>query len=490
MKQPLLTYAPDADPTAPGVITSGIAFVPSFKGYKGAPSTQDTQLEPLVDACVGAAGMVKLDESVRFFAGTNKRLYEATTATAWTDRSAGATDYAAVNGRWRFAQFGNVTIAASKENLLQESTTGDFAAIATSIKADIIETVGSFVICFNTDDTDGVGTYGDVPNSWWCAGAGTHSIWTPSIASNCYRGTLTSVPGRITAGRRFGAQVVAYKQRGLYLGYFAGPPFGWIFDEIPSDTGTWCQESVVNIGTPEQPKHFFVGLSDFYIFDGSRPQPVGAGIKEAFFADLNTSAADKICTLHDRVNSLVYVYYPSGSSTTPNACVVWNYVSGKWGRDDRPIEFASEYVTPSMSYADLGTYYTTYASLPASSYGGSFLSFAAGSPVIFNTSHKLQTLTGAAGNSQVVTGDYGDDLNYGLLRRVKPTWLTKPTSATLQCKHRASLGDSLINGPQATMYDSRFDALMSARWHRFELNMVGDWEANKLDIDLQAAGRE
>lgn len=490
MKQPVLFYAPDADSTTPGVITSGTAFVPSFRGYKAALGAQNTILDALSGACVGAAGMLRLDGAVRFFAGTVTKLYEATTATTWTDVSEGGGSYAALADRWRFCQFGNVSIAASKANLLQETTTGAFSTIAGSIKANIIETVGSFVMCFDTDDSGGVGVYGDEPHSWWCAGAGTHTIWTPDIANNCYRGTLTSVPGKVTAGKRFGAQVVAYKRKGLYIGYFAGPPFGWVFDEIPSDTGTWCQESVVNIGTPEQPKHFFIGIDNFYVFDGTRPQPVGDGIKETFFAELNTNEAERICTQHDSKNSLIYVHYPSGSSTTLNACIVWNYRTGKWGRDDRNIEFAAQYVAPSLTYGDIGTYYATYGDLPQAPYGTAFISFAAGTPTVFNTSHKLQTLTGNPLSSQIVTGDYGDDINYGLLRRVKVHWITKPTAATLQCKNRESLGDGLSNGPQATMSNSRFDVLTSARWHRLELNMGGGWEANSLDVDIQGAGRE
>lgn len=490
MKLPLLSYLPDIDTTQQGVVTDLVATLPSFNGYEAAPTPANTLLAALAAECIGAASLKKLDGSNRFFAGTAVRLYEAG-ATTWTDRSAGApTDYTTVTNRWRFAQFGNVSIAASKENLLQSSTAGAFAAIATSIKADIVETVGEFVMCFNTDDTGGVGTEGDRPHSWWCSGIGNQATWTPAIATQAATGELTSVPGRVTAGKRFGDQIVAYKENGLYIGHYAGPPFIWEWDLIPSDGGTWCQESVISIGTTDQPKHFYVGTSDFYLFEGSRPQAIGDGIKKAFFNDLNGSEAEKICLSHDSEKSLIRIFYPSGSSTTIDSCIVWNYKTGKWGRDDRIIEFATQYVQPSITYDDLGTYYSTYADLPASLYDDAFSSFASGEPIIFNSSHRLQTFSGLPGNGRIVTGDYGDDERKGLLHRVKPMWLRKPTSATMQSMIKESLGDSLTNGVLSTMSNSRFDALAKARWHRLQFDMVGDFELNKIDVKIRGGGDE
>jgi hypothetical protein len=236
--------------------------------------------------------------------------------------------------------------------------------------------------------------------------------------------------------------------------------------------------------------HFYVGTSDFYLFEGSRPRSIGDGIKKAFFNDLNTNEADKIICSHDRAKSLIRVFYPSGTSSTIDSCIVWNYQTGKWGRDDRIIEFAAEYIQPSVSYDDLGTYYATYADLPSEAYNDAFLAFAAGAPVIFNTSHRLQTFSGTAGNGRIVTGDYGDDDRNGLLFRAKPMWLRKPTSATMQCMTKESLGDSLSNGPLSTMSNSRFDALVKARWHRLQFDMVGDFEVNKVDVKIRGGGNE
>jgi hypothetical protein len=68
----------------------------------------------------------------------------------------------------------------------------------------------------------------------------------------------------------------------------------------------------------------------------------------------------------------------------------------------------------------------------------------------------------------------GDDINFYLLERVKPKWLTAPDSATMTNYYKQSEGDALTTDVTTTMSLSRFDVLRSARWHRLQFNMVGD----------------
>lgn len=483
----LSSFAPDTDPTIEGVITDCEGVVPSFKGLAGAPSPTDSLLAALSATVNGAATLLKLDGTSRTFAGQITSIVEASTAT-WGDVSkTTVAAYATVLGRWRFAQYGNVSIAASKENTLQYSSSNLFADISGGPKADIVETVGQFVFLFNTNES----TYGDSPNRWWCSALGDYTNWTPSIATQSATNTLTSVPGKITAGKRFGDSVVVFKQYGMYVGIYSGPPFIWSFQELPTGgIGTFCQESVAQIGTPEQPKLFFVGTDNFYLFDGARPIPVGFDVKTYFFSNLNVSAAEKICILHDRSYARLYIYFPSGSSTVLNNCLVYNYRTGKWGKDPRTIDFAIEFIPGGLTYADLGTYYATYNDLPSAPYSNAFVSGASIAPAIFNSSHKLQTMNGAASTGFMVTGDYGDDVNEVLLSRVKVKWLTKPTSATMTNYYRQHIGDTLTQDQTVTMSESRFDVLREARWHRAKINTVGDWEANMVNADFAINGSE
>ena len=484
---PLIGYSPDVNPTIPGVVVDCVSYVPSVRGMKSALSpVTGTLTSALAAACVGAAALRKLDGTTRFFAGTATKLYEGS-STSWTDRTrAVGGDYTGgVDTRWRYAQFGNVSLATNKTDTMQYSSSGAFANITGGIKAAIVETVGDYIVACDTNEA----TYTDSPNRWWVTP--DYANWTPAIADRIATGILTSSAGPITACRRFGDGAIIYKDRSMYIGTFTGPPFIFEVREIPGSVGTHCQESVVSIGTQSDPRHIFIGYEDIYMFDGARPTPIGGPVREAFFNDLNRTYSSKCIARHDRFNACVYFYYPSTTgSGAVDKCIVYNYKTDKWGRDDRTIEASVEYVQAGYTYDDYGTLYSTYDTNANLSYDSRFWSSGALVPAIFNTSHVVQTLTGASGTCSITLGDVGSEIDYNTLRRVQPRFLTKPTSATMTNYHRAELGDSLTTDTTTTMANGRFDVLKSARWHRVKVETVGSSEISDMRMDIVTEGEE
>ena len=485
MKIPLLGYQPDLDPTQQGVLVDVAAIVPSIKGFKGAPTPVTTTTSAaLAAACRGAAVVQKLDSTVRVFAGSGVRLYEASGA-SWTDRTRGAGVYALGSSqRWRFAQFGDTTIAAGSTtagDILQFSTAGAFADIAGSPRAEVVEVAKNFVLAFNTID----GSLGTRPDAWWCSGINDYTLWTPSIATQSATGQLRGGAGPIRGAKAFGDQIIAYKENAMFLGQYVGQPEIWRWTLVPGTQGAVSHESIVNIGTDALPRHFFMGSDDFYIFDGSRAQPVGLPVKTTVFGGLNRSFVSSCQISHDAVNGILYCYYPVSGTTNPDKCVVYNYKTDKWGRDDRTIEAAFEYVSPSLTYADLGTYYSTYADFPNASYGTFALSSAVKMPGIFNSSHVMQTLTGMAGTGTMTLGDLGDDRAWTTISSLKPRYLRAPTSAQMTNYYRDNLGDTLTTDQTVSQSsEKKFDAMRCARWHRAQLQFTGDVELNVIDADV------
>lgn len=480
-------YAPDVDQTIDGVITSCQAFVPTEKGMQAAPSAQDTGLDALVSTCYGAAAVRKLDNSFRLIAGTATKLYELT-STTWTDRTrASGGDYAlGADNFWRFAQFGDTTLAVAKSDTLQYSSSTTFADVTGAPKASIVETVAGFVFLFDTNEVG----FGDSPNRWWCAAQNDYTDWTPSIATQCASGLLVSSPGRIFAGKRFGDQIVVYKERAMYVGTYVGAPQIWNFQQVVGEAGCNSQEAVVNVGSSDNPVHIFMGADDFWRFDGARPVPIGGPVRKTVYESLDLTYANRIKTLHDRVNSRIYFYYPSRAGNGAiDSCVVYHYRTNKWGRDDRTVEAVLEYLSGAITWDTFP--YASWDAIPSSlSWDSPFWTSGNLTPGVFNTSNKLLSLDGIATNSQFTTGDSGDDENYYLLQRVKPKWLTKPTSATMTNFYKASEGDSLVTDATTTMVDSRFDHLISSRWHRLQFDMVGDCVLNEINATYTQDGSE
>lgn len=487
---PFAGYAPDLDSRTPGILTDCTALVPSLKGMKGAPSPQNTLLPALAAACRGASVGRKLDNTTRFFAGTATKLYEAGTS-SWTDRTrASGGDYnLGSDNRWRFAQLSDTALAVAKSEILQSSSSGAFAnAAADAPKAAVVEVANGFVFLFDVNDQGAVYDSADRPNGWWAARA--VATWTPSVANEAYTGDLTSTPGKIRAGRRFGNSIIAYKDRSMYLGSYVGQS-GWSFDLIPGEAGAVSQEVVVDVGTPESPMHIFMGFDNFYRYDGSRPVTIGSPLKETVFGELNKGYSYACQALHDRVNSLIYFFYPVGSSIVTDKGVVYNYRTDKWGRHDLSVQATVEYINAGITYDDLGTYYATYNDMPNASYDAAFWSAGYPSPAIFNTLHRVQTLDGVTQASTMITGDYGSDEFLSLLSRVQPLFTTKPTTGEMTNYYRENLGDDLTQDQTVEM-DSlgRFDVLRSSRWHRASFSFTGNVEMPGIRAEMQEDGSE
>lgn len=487
MKLKILGYAPDADPSVVGVLTNCNQIIPTVRGFKAAPSPVSSGNSVLAATCQGAAALEQPDATTRFFAASPTALYEQS-GVSWADRS--ATAYGATNtDRWRFAQFGGVSLAIQKQNVLQASSaSGAFSQVTAAPKASIVEVANNFVFLFNTNEA----TYGDSTNRWWCAALNSYTDWTPAIATQCATGILQSSPGKILAGRMFGAQIVAYKEKSMYLGTYVGPPVVWSWDQIPGEVGALCQEVVVNVGTPEQPKHIFMGPDNFYSFDGSRPVPVGNEVKEKVFnEELNRTYSYLSIALHDKTKSTIRFFYCSSGSTMPDKCVVYNYKTGRWGRDDRTIEYAVEWVAGGTTYDNAGSSYATYNDLPSTPYDTTFFSPSSPIPSIFTGTHELKTLTGAANTSTFTLGDIGDSQVFSTLSRVIPRFIIAPTSANIVEQYKNDLGSSLTSESAVSMdSNKRFDLMRSARFHRPRIDMVGDAELAEIDVMLVRDGDE
>jgi hypothetical protein len=489
VKLGLVGYAPDQPPTTPGVLVECTNMVPSLRGMKGAPSTQSPSgiTGALAAACQGAASLRKLNESARVFAGTSSKLYEIAGG-AWADRTrASGGDYALGGDlRWRFAQFGDISLAAAKSDTLQSSGSTAFADVSGAPKAGVVEVVGQFVFLGDTNE----GTFGDSPNRVWWSAKGDHTDWTPAISTECATLLITSTPGKIRAIKRFGSHVVLYKLNSIHLGIYQGQPSIWNFDrEISSQVGALSAEAIADVGTPEEPRHIFMGFDDFYEFNGGRPKPIGQGwVKETVFNELNKTYMERALSLHDRANSIVYFFYPSGANNNPDKCVVYNYKTEKWGRADRSVEHALEFISVGLSYDDLGSSYTTYDDLPNVSYNSTIWTSGYPIPAVFDTTHTLKSLDGTSSTSGFRLGDLGEDERFSTITRVRPRFFTAPTSATLTNYYRNNLGDSLTTGATTTLSSGKFDLLRSARWHRLDLTFNGAVELGVLDIPVAEDG--
>jgi hypothetical protein len=465
----LLGYMPDVDRTTPGALLECVSYVPSTRGMKAAPSpiTNDITSQALAANCLGAALLFKNDESRYFFAGTGTDIYRADAT--WTDVTrtpAGGGDYS-TSSRWRFAQFGDIHLAANSEERLQfyDTATSAFQNTSYAVEPMLVETVGDSVVLANTND----GTYGVSPNRWWVSP--DPQDFSPSIANLIATGIITSAQGGIVGLKRFGDVAIFYKKRSMYVGRFVGPPVIFSVTQISGEIGAQNNESIVNIGTEGDPKHIFMGPDDFYSFDGARPQKMNSPIRKTVFSEFNRELASLCCSSLDRFNSLVYFYYPSSSGAI-DKCVVYDYVGNRWGRDDREVQYAMD--APALDF-DIAS---------SSTLTGNIV------PGIINTSKVLQLLVGSGSSGSFTLADVGDEVMRHTLTRVTPRWQTRASTATCTNYYRGEISDSWTQDAVTSMSSSRFDVIQEARWHRVKISTTGSSEISDIRLTLTENGEE
>lgn len=480
----LLGFSPDLDPTTPGVITACVNFIPYEAGMAGAPSASTSTSTPaLAAACVGGVVITKLDDTRRIIAGTATKLYELSGG-VWTDVSRAGNYTGGADTRWSYTQFGNATIASNLTDTMQRSASGSFADIATAPKAKIVFSVGSFVMALNTSDA----TYGVSQNRWWCCATFDETNWTPSVTVLCATGQLVSAPGQITAGGKLGDYAVAYKDKAIFLGQFVGAPSVWDWAQVPGgDAGCVGQDAWTDIGGA----HFIVGQDNLWLFDGSRPVPIGVGqVREWFYANSNPSYRYKIQCIFDRQTNRVWIFYPSTNSTTLDSAMVYHLATKQFGLVTINIEAVLNYISAGVTIDGLSSISSTIDGLSAYSFDSQFWLSGGRALSIFNTSHQLQLMTGASTSSSYTTGDMGDDDGVSLLSKIRIRFAPgfAPTTATAQVSSKMTEGEGLTIGDTHTLNDGKFDVLQAARFHRATIAMTGDNRVLAMDATLKPMG--
>lgn len=474
----LIGFAPDADPFSAGVLTDCENLIPSVRGMKASPSPAGIGVTALASAASGAAQVVRLDNSRRLFVGTSSALYEW--SSSWVDRSdVGGYALGSEDG-WQFAQFGNIAIATAKTETLQESNTGAFSAISGAPKARHIETANGFVMVADYDD----GT--DTPDGWYCSALRDHTDWTPAIATQCANGRLVDSPGPIRALKSLANYAIAYKDGSIYLGQYVGPPIVWAWQMVSSAVGAASPGCVA----VTESMHIIMAKDDFVIFDGTRPQSVGNGVREWFFGtELDRQYQYRVQSLHDKSAKVVRWFYPSrAASGTLDRWIAFNYQTGQWGKGTLAIEVPVQWKSGGYTIDGLSALSATIDGLPAIPFDSPFWSAATEVPAIIDTTHTVKALEGPSTGMSMTSGDNGTDDGYTLLRRVRPRWIVKPTSATMTNYYRNDLDDAITTDQTAVMSDGNFDVLRSARWHRITISAVGDCEVSDLAVKAAAKG--
>lgn len=457
-------------------------FIPYLTGMEAAPALQTpTGVPALADDCQGAAVVTLLDGTRRVIAGTQSALYELASST-WSDVT-GTPYTGGTDSRWSFTQFGDTTVAANRADTIQFSNSGAFADISGAPKAEIVFSVGAFVMALNVNDG------ADKPDGWHCCAAFDVSDWTESVTTQSASGRLVSTPGQLTAGLRLGEYAVAYKSSSIYLGQYVGAPAVWDWILVPGgESGCVGKEALCDVDGA----HFFVGTDNFWLFDGTRPVPVGDGqVRQWFFDNSDPGNIFKTKCVYDRQQNRVWVFYPSAGSSVCDSALVFHLKNKQWGKADTTVQAVLNYVAPGFTFDTWDDAGATFDTLPDISFDSQYWLSGGKALSVFNTSNQLQSFNGVAGTSSFTTGDAGDDDAVTLLKQIRLRFAAgyKPLTASVATFNKMSSGDDFTPGPVSTINDGKFDILRAARWHRAVFTMTGDVRVTGINPTFVSSGQ-
>lgn len=444
----LVEFAPDKDPTTPGILLDMDNAMPTMKGFQTFNSPSPYVTQALTEKPTGSTLSFFSDSTTQVFAGGVNHLWRKFGNTWIQADTLGTTPFGAV--KWNFAQFNDDVIAVGGAGIAPQVATGSggvFVPLGGSPPsgATVVLAVNGQVMMF-------AGT------AWYVSALGTDNNWTPNIQTQSGTATLYDFPGNVVAAAPLYRQVVVFKNQGMWLGQYVGGSAIWSFQPISDLTGTWGQGSVMVL--PDSVA--FLGTDDFYITTGWTPQRIPNSLKEWFFDTADPTQLANTLSRYDPYHAVGHWYFVSKNAPTagvPDRYVSYNFRFPRWG-----------------------TGYLNVTSVPTPNTQTSVTQ-----GLYFDSSYVLQYLSGSPTTARYKTGYYGDASHLSQLMRVRAKYNTFPNTQSLRAYHVNSLGQLDTVGPAGVIgADTWFNLRQYDRYHRVELSVVGSTEPPSSNTQLGA----
>lgn len=159
---------------------------------------------------------------------------------------------------------------------------------------------------------------GQVPPSW--------DYTDPATLAGLY--TFSETDDSVVDALKLGEELAIYKQRSIYGMRYVGGSFIFQIKRTPTQLGLLVPDAVCSF----QNGQFFVGQSDFYVYDGIQPPfTVGEGrVRDTFFKLLSRGQKNKIFVQHDPTLKNIYIFFPTGENVWCDKALIYRYDENVW----------------------------------------------------------------------------------------------------------------------------------------------------------------
>ena len=212
-------------------------------------------------------------------------------------------------------------------NEVSTTSSGANVAISKIVDAPVVQNnltvsdASRFVMVFGTNDY-GSTTIDPMLIRW--SGQNDPYNWTPD-PTNQAGFTRLSHGSQIITTVQSRQEIVVFTDSSLYSLQYLGPPYVWS-SQLLGDNISIISPNAAVIASGIV---YWMGVDKFYAYDG-RIQTLNCDLRRYIFQDLNQDQALQVfCGTNEGYNE-IWWFYCSGSSTTVNRYVIYNYLEKIW----------------------------------------------------------------------------------------------------------------------------------------------------------------
>ena len=190
----------------------------------------------------------------------------------------------------------------------------------------------------------------------------TYVIWTPTAANDAGSIDLYESKTPVVGGDTLKMMFVVYTGNQIHTFQYIGGTYVFARQIADYSTGLWSRDLLVST----EDAQFFMSPTNFYAFDGTRPQPIGKGIRKEVYKGIAHAIASHSANIdfsfafHVRDKGEVWFCVPTNSAYPDLACV-FNYWNGAWSLED--------FATGSLACAGIDQSPQTYPLIALSDHG-------------------------------------------------------------------------------------------------------------------------
>lgn len=154
---------------------------------------------------------------------------------------------------------------------------------------------------------------------------GSLSDWTPT-ATNQAGDTELQTQGAVKCGVPLRTQTLIFTDVDAHAATYQGLPYVYRFDRVGENCGIAGRGAMATFGS----YGFWMGQTNFFMFDGGSVQIIPCAIWDYVFGDMNLTQRSKFTAQMISRRSEVWFRWCSAASTEIDRCAAFNFREGTW----------------------------------------------------------------------------------------------------------------------------------------------------------------